>query len=79
MFLHWKAYNDLYMSELYNKEEYYYAQICQTIMSSAGITPEPLKEYLISFKPKTEEEIEEERIKANEEFMAASKAVPIAR
>ena len=60
LFLYWKTFKQLHLTELHKKEHYYYAQICQAIIAANGGEAGSLDSYLIKFKARTAKEIEEE-------------------
>lgn len=57
------------MTELFRKDEYYQAQICQHIIAATGAKTGPIDEFLIKFDYKSEKELEDQRIKEDDVFM----------
>jgi hypothetical protein len=64
LFLYWKAYFELEMSELHTKDEYYYASIIQSIYASSGVKDIPsVNDLLIKFRTVTQAQLDEEQKK----------------
>jgi len=71
LFLYWKAYEQLKMSKIHTKEEYYFASILQSLYAVGGVEQVPtVDDLLIEFNtPKEIEEREKAKEAAYFEYM----------
>jgi len=71
-FIWWRVYQQLRLSELHEKWEYYAAAIRADIRSAFSESPVEIESMLLRMESRTVDEIEEEQTRQDEAFMAAA-------